>query len=483
MGEIQKEVLQNRILEKTGWQTGFKQKSVVYKETISKPVYGYGHFEPLRHYAEVHLLLEPLPPGSGIQVSSRLSRDILSLNWQRSILNALSSARLTGVLTNSALTDVKITLVQGRAHAKHTEGQDFRQAALRAVRQGLMKTESVLLEPVFSFQAQVPDESLSRLLYDLQTKEASFSVEGSESGISVVNGQGPVRTLMNYASALSALTKGMGRISMESAGYAPVPVPEPVIESFAYDPEADRRHPAGSVFCVHGAGEFISWQEVEERLHIPILTERDMSVSSVNSGRVSDEEMKRAFGAAGGRNRNEKKAREEALAKQKEKRRPQKHDLSLEPSSVTIKPALPVCLIVDGYNMIYAWPELAELAKGSLHAARERLIDLLVNYQGYKNWSMIVVFDGWKRKDNTGSSTARGSSQIVYTPKGMSADSYIEKKAHDLRGKFKVVAATSDGLIQNSILGSGGVRLSARELELEVYSVNERAKAALKDYQ
>lgn len=472
MGEIQKEVLQKQIFDKTGFHTAFGNGTIVYKETITEPVFGYGHFEPLRHYAEVHLLIEPGRRNSGVTYSSKVSRDILSLNWQRLILSSLARRAHPGVLTGSALTDVRITLVAGRAHNKHTSGGDFRQASDRAVRQGLKKAENILLEPYFSFTVTTPSSALSRILFELENRKATVEVDAVDEESMQIRGRGPVRTLMNFQEDLRALSRGQASLAMENDGYDVCQDAEEIIESIGYQEELDRRNPSGSVFCVGGSGETIEWDEVEDWLHIPLPTRESVSSVSVNSGKVSEEELKRVFGQAGGANQNAKKS----AAKAKHR----KTELSMEPAQVTAARHLPTCLIVDGYNMIYSWPDLKDISRQSLHAAREELISRLVNYQGYKGWSLIVVFDGFRRGDNPGSSSRNGSSSIVYTPSGMSADSYIEKKVKDLRGKFECVAATSDALIQNSVFSHGARRISARELERMVSSVNQQAFSHLK---
>lgn len=472
MGEIQKEILRNKIYDRAGSYVEFGPGRIVFQETIAQPVYGYGHFEPLRHYAEVHLRLEPGKRGSGLVFSSALGRDVLSLNWQRLILSALGDAHLNGVLTNSPLTDMKITLIAGRAHNKHTQGGDFRQAALRAVRQGLKKAENILLEPFFKFEIQTDPASLSRILYELEVRQASVSVEEMTDNRIQITGRGPVRTLLNFQEQLNALSHGNAQLTLDHDGYDLCQQAQTIIEEIGYQEEHDRAHPSGSVFCVQGSGEYVPWDEVEEHLHIPPVSETTSSgFATPSSSKVSEEEIRRIFAAAGGANRNEKKRQPIRTSRRTE--------LSMEPTHVESTSSLPVCLIVDGYNMIYSWPELKAVASKSLFQAREELISLLVNYQGYKGWSLIVVFDGHRRADNPGSSQSKGSSRIVYTPKGQSADSYIEKKAHDLKGKFQVIAATSDALIQNSVLSHGARRISARELEQLVYSVNQEAFKSL----
>lgn len=466
MGSVQMEILQNRLQELAGVQVGFGPGKIVYRETIAEPIYGYGHFEPLRHYAEVHLLLEPLERGKGLQFSSRVSRDSLSLNWQRLILTHLQEKEHRGVLMHAPITDMKITLVAGKAHNKHTEGGDFRQATYRALRQGLKKAESILLEPYYKFILDVDSSSLSRALFDLESRKASVQAEPHGS-LMRITGRGPVRTLMNYQNEVNAYTRGKGRFSCEFDGYDVCQEAEKIIAERGYDSELDRYDPTGSVFCSHGSGMYVPWDEVEDYLHIPIETERSSSGVSLNSSHVTEEELKAIFASAGGRNSNPKKA---------PVRPSKKISLNMEEKSdVNIRPSLPECLIVDGYNMIYGWDSLKHLSSGNLAAAREELISSLINYQGYKNISLIVVFDGYRRKDNEGSSSRRGSATIVYTRNGQSADSYIEKKVRDLKGKFRCTVATSDALIQNSALAGDAMRISARELEKRCLSVNASA--------
>lgn len=470
MGAIQKDVLKKKIFEQSGFQVEFSTGKIVYKETIANPVMGYGHFEPLRHYAEVHVLLEPAPRNSGISFSSKVSRDVLSLNWQRLILSALADWKIPGILTHSPLTDVKITLVNGRAHQKHTSGGDFRQASHRAVRQGLMKAENVLLEPYFQFTIQTSSEHLSKILYLLETRKATVEIKELDSHNVQIVGQGPVRTLMNIQEDLAKSSKGSAHIEMETSGYQECTDSQEIIEQIGYQAELDRKNPCGSVFCSNGSGTIFDWYEVEDHLHIPIETAGASSSPTLNSSKVSQDELKRVFAQAGGANRNAKKQ-----TMQKKKRT----ELSLEPTQVKDFKHLPTCLIVDGYNMIYSWSDLKEIARTSLFAAREELITRLVNYQGYKGWSMIIVFDGTKTQGSKGSTSKNGSSSIVYTSSGITADSFIEKKVHDLQGKFSCIAATSDNLIQNSVFSHGARRISARELESLVQSTNTLAFSAL----
>ncbi|MCF0259428.1 MAG: NYN domain-containing protein [Erysipelotrichaceae bacterium] len=461
MGNIQMEILQHRIEELCQVQVGFSQGKVVFMETLDEPVYGYGHFEPLRHYAEVHLLLEPLPRGSGLKFKSACSRDLLAVNWQNLIMTHLQEKKHKGVLTGSAVTDLQITLIAGKAHNKHTEGGDFRQATYRAVRQGLKSGVSRLLEPYYRFSLVLDSDYLSKAMFDLETRKCSIEVNPLENGSMEITGRGPVRLLMNYQNEVNACTRGNGRFFCQVDGYDDCVDAAEIIEEQGYDSELDRYSPTGSVFCVHGSGSYVPWDEVPEHLHVPIFRERDSSSFSMNTGRISEEQMKEFFQKAGGQNRNAKKEKEKAARKPKK-------NLSMEPQSVKPSSSLPECLIVDGYNMIYGWPSLKQLASQNLFAAREELISELINYQGMRNCSLIIVFDGNRKKDNTGSSSSRGNASIVYTSAGQTADSWIEKKVSGLKGKFQCTVATSDSLIQNSALASGAARISARELESRV---------------
>lgn len=471
MGAIQMEVFQKELARRTGFTVGFSSGHVLFRETIAEDVMGYGHFEPLRHYAEVHLRLEPLPRNAGLQFSMNCPRDTLPLHWQRTIVNAISERRHKGVLMGAPITDMKITLTAGRAHQKHTESSDFSQAARRAIRQGLMKAESILLEPYSSFRIETGPSSLSRILYDLENRKCSFETENGENDEMVIQGRGPLRLLMNYQQDLASLSRGEGRITMQSDGYDICPDADSLIEEAGYDPEADLSAPAGSVFCSHGSGTYVPWYEVEDQLHIPIETERNGSFS-MNAGHVSEEEARAVFERAGGSRSEKKPAKKNGWNRKNARPSGPKVDLSDEHQEVRISPHLPECLIVDGYNMIYSWPELKSIASDSLSSAREELISRLSHYQGYRDCSLIIVFDGWKRAGNTGSRDSRGKASIVYTPSGMNADSYIEKTVHDLRGKFRITAATSDALIQNSVFASGASRISARELERRLEEMN-----------
>lgn len=469
MGEVQIEIIKQKIKDLTGIDVGFETGSVIFKETIAKSTPGYGHFEPLRHYAEVHVRLDPLPRGKGIEFASECSIDDLSLNWQRLIETHVFEREHKGVLIGAGLTDVKVTLTAGKAHPKHTQGGDFRQALNRAIRQGLSQTENLILEPAYSFEIDTKPAQLSRILFELEKRGASVNIEEKSDGSLLVKGKGPARTLMNFQKELVLLSKGEGHFIYEVDGYMECTEPEKIIEESHYDFRSDMHHPAGSVFCAHGAGYYVEPEEVEELLHIPIKKESTSTYSS-RKYTISNAEMKRVFESAGGQNRNKKKSYTP---------KPKRKDLTNEPAKVEIKPPLPVALIVDGYNMIYSWSVLKDIARHDLFGARKELVSLLENYAGYKDWKLIVVFDGYKNKDNSGPNRHGGQIETVYTRYGQTADSYIEKLVSDLKGKYRMYVATSDGLIQNSIMQHAS-RLSSRELEGRVLNVNKIALSHIK---
>lgn len=470
MGDIQKEVLQKQIEQRSGIQVGFTTGKVVFKETIAQPVVGVGHFEPLRHYAEVHLLLEPLPQNSGLQFDTKVSTDELALNWQRLILTHLQEKAHKGVLTGSVITDMKITLIAGRAHQKHTVGGDFRQATYRAVRQGLKKAESILLEPYYRFEIQVPSESLSKTLFDLDQKNAQVEIHDNLDQTMTITGTGPVRSLINYQNEIIAYTRGKGKFSCQLDGYAPCKDAQAIIDEIGYDSEMDLANPTGSVFCAHGSGYTVPYDEVENHMHIVTRTENTSSYRSVKYT-ISEEEIKRVFNMTSGRNKNEKKVPVKKKPKVKQ---------TLEHEAIQIEPVKPTYLIVDGYNMIYDWTDLKQLSRENIDLARNQLIHYLINYTGYKNWKLLVVFDAYRIKDSSTRNSIKGNTTIVYTRYNQTADSYIEKIVPELKNSYNLIVATSDGLIQNSILAQGASRISARELENKVKNVNAIALNELK---
>lgn len=496
MGSVQTEIFTRAVEDGLGIRIAFGPPRVIYKETVTKSVEGVGHFEPLRHYAEVHLLIEPGDPESGIQVTSALSTDRLSLNWQKQILSVVSENEHTGVLTGSSLTDVRITLVAGKASVKHTEGGDFREASLRAVRQGLMETECALLEPVYSFALEVPEELVGRAMKDLSDRSAAGNTqEYTERGgrrFAVLTGTIPALEAHGYSDEVRAYTRGEGDFSLAFAGYRPCHNAEEVIASIGYDAEADTEHPASSVFCAHGAGVIVPWELVPEYMHLPYAT----AVMGADREAVADEalyEGAEGFRAPRGSERGEDSggidseflsifkrefgADSEEAVRENERKRMQagqpgrrKAAQGTEKKPVRTKPdTRGAFLIVDGYNVIHAWPYLAQLFSENMDAARGKLVDLLENYHGTSGIPIAVVFDAWKVKGNLyGSHAERNGVEVIYTRENETADSRIERMVHELGGKYKITVATSDGLEQLTVLRLGALRMSARELMEEI---------------
>ena len=502
MGEVQTEILKTMIAERFHLDVEFGTGKIVYKETIKSPVVGVGHYEPLRHYAEVHLKMEPLEAGSGLIFDTDCSEDVLDRNWQRLILTHLQEREHPGVLTGAPITDMKITIVAGRAHLKHTEGGDFRQATYRAVRQGLKSAESVLLEPWYSFVLEVPSEQVGRAMSDIGQMNGSF--EGPEAedkqGMVRLTGTAPASEMRDYQQEVWAYTKGRGRITLTLKGYEPCHNAEEVIEEIGYDSERDVDNPTGSVFCAHGAGFLVKWDEVPEYMHIKedFLAEKPgieqdemMAVQMGNhcnySGGYSssyddDPElltiMEREFGS-----------------KQKERDRYSSYRKQTVSTPVrctnVIKENEPKkeYLLVDGYNIIFAWEELNELAKASIDAARNKLMDILSNYQGFTGCTLILVFDAYKVKGNQGEVQRYHNIYVVYTKEAETADQYIEKTTHEIGRKYKVTVATSDALEQVIVMGQGAYRISARDFyeevertEKQIREINERERGEKRNY-
>ena len=502
MGEVQTEILKTMIAERFHLDVEFGTGKIVYKETIKSPVVGVGHYEPLRHYAEVHLKMEPLEAGSGLVFDTDCSEDVLDRNWQRLILTHLQEREHPGVLTGAPITDMKITIVAGRAHLKHTEGGDFRQATYRAVRQGLKSAESVLLEPWYSFVLEVPSEQVGRAMSDIGQMNGSF--EGPEAedkqGMVRLTGTAPASEMRDYQREVWAYTKGRGRITLTLKGYEPCHNAEEVIEEIGYDSERDVDNPTGSVFCAHGAGFLVKWDEVPEYMHIKedFLAEKPgieqdevMAVQMGNhcnySGGYSfsyddDPElltiMEREFGS-----------------KQKERDRYSSYRKQTVSTPVlhttVIKENEPKkeYLLVDGYNIIFAWEELNELAKASIDAARNKLMDILSNYQGFIGCTLILVFDAYKVKGNQGEVQKYHNIYVVYTKEAETADQYIEKTTHEIGRKNKLTVATSDGLDQLIVMGQGAYRISARDFyeevertEKQIREINERERGEKRNY-
>ena len=483
MGEIQREILQSMAAERFGLAIGFEEGSILCKETIAAPVEGIGHYEPLRHYAEVHLLLEPLPRGSGLQFAAECPADQLDLNWQRLILTHLAEKSHRGVLTGAPITDMKITLIAGKAHLKHTEGGDFREATYRAVRQGLRMAESILLEPQCRFTLTVPAEQLGRAINDLQQREAETDPPELRPETATLRGTAALSALRSYPAEVLRYTRGRGHFSWEPAGYAPCRHPEDVIAASGYDCDADIANTADSVFCSHGAGHTVRWNEVPRMAHIqtgalradeepdePAVTRQRSEV--YRGSLLQDKELMRIFEMTYG---PIKRKSPDALHTP----RPQRQDP--KPPKAAAVPEGPEYLLVDGYNIIFAWEELAELAKADLDAARHRLIQILCNYQGYRRCELILVFDAYKVKGNPGSIERHHGISVVYTREAETADMYIEKVTHTLARQHRVRVATSDGLEQIIILGHGAVRVPARQFREEVHQVEEAIREILEN--
>ena len=481
MGKIQLEILRRRILDRFGLAVTFGEGSIVYRETIASPVLGMGHFEPLRHYAEVQLLIEPLPRGTGIQLASNLATDALDLNWQRLIFTHLLEREHAGVLTGSALTDVRFTLVAGRAHLKHTEGGDFRQATYRAVRQGLMQAESLLLEPYYDFRLEVPAECVGRAMTDLQNMGGTVDPPQSVGENTVLTGYAPVRTLRDYFTDVAAYTRGRGQLSCAVRGYETCQNQDEIVASLGYDAERDTDNPASSVFCDHGGSITIPWNEVAQHVHCDSGIHFDKEETEeksappprrgvgAGSAYAADKELQEIFERTYGK--VARRAFEPA-------KKPARTSLA-DHYDVTIHSEDTEYLLVDGYNIIFAWDELQRLAAQDIAAARGALIDILANYQGFRKCRVIVVFDAYKVKGNPGSVQTVHGIKVVYTKEAETADTYIERATYELRRERRVRVATSDGPEQVIILGHGALRVSARAFHAEVEAAEGQISAVL----
>lgn len=481
MGKIQLEILRRRILDRFGLAVTFGEGSIVYRETIASPVLGMGHFEPLRHYAEVQLLIEPLPRGTGIQLASNLATDALDLNWQRLIFTHLLEREHAGVLTGSALTDVRFTLVAGRAHLKHTEGGDFRQATYRAVRQGLMQAESLLLEPYYDFRLEVPAECVGRAMTDLQNMGGTVDSPQSVGENTVLTGYAPVRTLRDYFTDVAAYTRGRGQLSCAVRGYETCQNQDEIVALLGYDAERDTDNPASSVFCDHGGSITIPWNEVAQHVHCDSGIHFDKEETEeksappprrgvgAGSAYAADKELQEIFERTYGK--VARRAFEPA-------KKPARTSLA-DHYDVTIHSEDTEYLLVDGYNIIFAWDELQRLAAQDIAAARGALIDILANYQGFRKCRVIVVFDAYKVKGNPGSVQTVHGIKVVYTKETETADTYIERATYELRRERRVRVATSDGPEQVIILGHGALRVSARAFHAEVEAAEGQISAVL----
>lgn len=501
MGEVQMEILKVLIRERFGLEIAFGKGRIVYKETIADTVEGVGHFEPLRHYAEVHLLLEPGEPGSGLQFEADCSEDILARNWQRLILTHLEEKQHRGVLTGSAITDMKITLVSGRAHQKHTEGGDFRKATYRAVRQGLMEAMSVLLEPYYEFRLEIPEEMTGRAMTDMEKLFADFTLAERAEGRCVLTGCAPVETMRDYQKEVYAYTRGQGSLTVRLRGYMPCHNADEVIEERHYDPEADLRNPAGSVFCSHGAGFVVPWNQVKEYMHVESCFAGDRKAIEESA---FQEELEKRKEAARKREENRSASGGEyflgtdeidAILQQatgagrgleKKKEGWQRQSRSTETRQATTRvyqgqPKKEEYLLVDGYNVIFAWEELSALSKVTLDGARGRLLDILCDYQAMKGCRLIVVFDAYRLKGHPEEAYAYHNIYVVYTKEAETADRYIERFAHDNSKKYQITVATSDGLEQIIIRGEGCRLLSSRDLQADVERQKEQTRGILEE--
>ncbi len=495
MGEVQIEILKSLIKERFGMTVTFDEGNIVYKETILEPVEGIGHFEPLRHYAEVHLLLEPGETGSGLTFATDCSEDVLDRNWQRLILTHLEEREHKGVLLGAPITDMKITLLTGRAHIKHTEGGDFRQATYRAVRQGLRKAKSQLLEPYYEFRLEVPSEQVGRSMTDIQKMFGEFDPPKTEGEMTVLTGSAPVVTMRDYQKEVISYTSGRGRLSCTLKGYYPCHNQEEVVEAVGYDPEADLENPTGSVFCAHGAGFVVNWDQVEEYMHVESgwnapagqETKPEKTVTAKNwkeenekylaTEKELEEIFERTYGPI--RKLGEEPPAGRSVKGWKKSRRDPLEGYGKSTSDYKQKKTPDgekEYLLVDGYNIIFAWEDLKELAAVNIDGAREKLMDILCNYQGFKKSTLILVFDAYKVKGNPGSVETYHNIHVVYTKEAETADQYIEKTVHEIGRKYRVTVATSDQLEQVIILGQGGQRMSARELLEDVIEVSHQIR-------
>lgn len=481
MGAVQIEVLQSMIRERFHTEVTFDTGNIVYKETIRKTVEGVGHFEPLRHYAEVHLLLEPGVPGSGMVLEADCSEDVLDRNWQRLILTHLAEREHRGVLTGSAVTDIKITLIAGRAHLKHTEGGDFRQATYRAVRQGLMQADSILLEPYYDYRLELPSEMVGRAMTDIRKMWGEFDSPKLDGESAVLIGKAPVATMRDYQMEVNAYSRGRGKLSCTFRGYEPCHNAEEIIEEKGYDPEGDLENPTGSVFCAHGAGFVVPWNEVPEYMHIESLLEKkarqeedmqEMRGKANNTGRSrrqnfsaeEEKELEEIFIRTYGKVERKMPPESKTVASVPEKRRCKKED------------AVQEFLLVDGYNVIFAWDDLKELAKINIEAARNKLMDILCNYQGFRKCVVILVFDAYKVEGYALEIQKYHNIHVVYTKEAETADQYIEKVVHQIGKKYHVTVVTSDGVEQVVTAGQGGTLISSREFKEEVELVRRQIR-------
>lgn len=486
MGIVQLEILKSIIYDRFGVDVKFGTGNIIYKETIAEPVVGIGHFEPLKHYAEVHLLLEPLERGSGLEFETNCSENLLDKNWQRLILTHLEEKKHIGVLTGSEITDMRISLIAGRAHQKHTEGGDFRQATYRAVRHGLKSAHSILLEPVYAFRLEVPQELVGRAMTDIQRRNGSFEGPVIENDMAVLTGRAPAALMQDYQLEVASYSKGLGRFSCSLCVYDVCHNEDEVIQNIGYDSESDMDNPTGSIFCSHGVGYYVGWEQVAEYAHvendISCKKEEDNCTSQPKKKNVSefgdifiaqeeiDEIFERTFGSAKKkRNRWSRKIISPGDENYKGKENIDKYTNETE------------YLLVDGYNIIFSWDELRSLSETNIDSARDKLMDIMCNYQGYKKVELILVFDAYKVHGGKGEVFDYHDIHVVYTKEAETADQYIEKVTHEMKGKYRVVVATSDRLEQMIVWGQGAKRLSAQGLKEEIESINNEIQGCVKE--
>lgn len=499
MGEVQIEILKKLIWDRFHVAVEFGAGSIVYKETVAEPVEGVGHFEPLRHYAEVHLLIEPGEPGSGCQFFTACSEDVLARNWQRLILTHLEEKEHIGVLTGSPLTDVQITILTGRAHAKHTEGGDFRQATYRAVRQGLRKARNILLEPYYEFRLEVPAEMIGRAMSDVQKMQGTFDAPEVEGETAILKGTAAVAQMRDYQKEVVSYTHGTGKLFCSLKGYAPCKNQDEVVQNIGYDPEADLENPTGSVFCAHGAGFVVPWDQVEAYMHLQSGVDMDeldseswyedvesaqnlgTAVDNTNiSGNISGKNGKFSYSGSYEEEEELQAIFERTFGPMKRDRTAfQKKTVHSSTPATRYragKPRQEEYLLVDGYNIIFSWEELNELAKENIHAACDKLMDILSNYQGYRKCTLILVFDAYKVEGHVEEIITYHNIYVVYTKEAETADQYIEKTVHRIGRQYQVTVATSDGLEQVIIMGQGAHRISAQGLKKEIEDTEKTAR-------
>lgn len=476
MGDMQKEILQDMIRSRFNMEISFGSETILYRETIKNTVEGVGHFEPLRHYAEVHLILSPLPEGTGFIFETRCSEDVLDKNWQRLIMTHLLEKEHKGVLTGSPITDMRITIGAGKAHVKHTEGGDFRQATYRAVRQGLCKAESILLEPYYDFRLEVPSDMIGRGMTDIEKMSGKHNPPEITGDRAVLMGKAPVSTMNGYHQEVISYTRGEGSLFCMPGGYMPCHNTEEVIREIGYNPELDTENQSGSVFCSHGGGVYVPWDEVEKYMHVEscLLSKKEKSREqgrATSSRDYTDAELAEIFLKTYGVSKRDK----ERHRKSARVVRPEYHSGS-KSTSIHNNTQAEEVLLIDGYNMIFSWDELKEMSKLNLEAARDLLIDILQNYQGYSGKNMIIVFDAYKQVGSMTKTEILHNLNVVYTKEDQTADQYIEKYVLENIKKKRITVATSDGLEQMMIFGQGALRMSARELRERVIAANQELR-------